>query len=470
MGPYLVGFDTTAHYVPTTLQWLNGNVTLWGFVATAPMLYLATTALTLVSGSVIIALKILPSMLLGFLGLSIYIYANRGLSWSPKKSLIPALVGTLYFVALRVSWDALREEIAIIFLFLVLTAITYLVGKKLSWKHYLLFSVALGAIVLSNQVVAVLALGIVLFTVIYKFLRESRVNALRLIVFSLPAVAFFLAVFYLSPAVPEYRLIFGFPSTPDGWLALFGYSSYPAMLWSEAVFVLYCFLLLVPLAVLSIKHFKNFQMQSWIVLIFLAAFVPMVSPSGLRLIMLLVYPLVFYAVDGLSVLKNVRWPRFGKTVLGAGMAYLAAITVILSVGFMVMPAETPFPYFSAGGLNSHIYQIPSSMLQNSVPISDCQGVEDAVQWVKGHMDQNSLLLSHRAFYGWELSAINAGQVLLYEYDNPAQVAGNLTGTYSNVFLIWWVDGKGWYGLPTVPSVFHEVYHSGNIAVYTYAPR
>jgi hypothetical protein len=185
--------------------------------------------------------------------------------------------------------------------------------------------------------------------------------------------------------------------------------------------------------------------------------------------MLLVYPLAFYAADALSVLKNVRWSRFGKIVLGGGMAYLAAITVVLSVGFMVMPAETPFPYFAPGGLNSHIYQIPSSMLQNSVSISDCQGVADAVQWVQGHMDKNSLLLSHRAFYGWELSAISANQVLLYEYDNPAQVASNLNGTYSKVFLIWWVDGKGWYGLPTVPSVFHEVYQSGNIAVYTYAP-
>ena len=26
MGPYLVGFDTVAHYVPTTLHWLDGNV------------------------------------------------------------------------------------------------------------------------------------------------------------------------------------------------------------------------------------------------------------------------------------------------------------------------------------------------------------------------------------------------------------------------------------------------------------
>ena len=57
-------------------------------------------------------LKVLPSVLLGFLGLAMYGYARRGLGWSPKKSIVPALVGTLYFVALRVSWDAFREELA----------------------------------------------------------------------------------------------------------------------------------------------------------------------------------------------------------------------------------------------------------------------------------------------------------------------------------------------------------------------
>lgn len=171
MGPYLVGFDNLAHYVPTTMLWLQGHVSLWSFVATAPLLYTVTAGLTLASGSVTIVLKILPSVLLGLLGLSMYLYARRGLSWSPLKSLVPAIIGTLYFVALRISWDALREEIALIFFFVALTAMAATSNKKFSWKSYILLSVALAAVVLSNQVVAVLVLGVVLFTVIYKLLQ-----------------------------------------------------------------------------------------------------------------------------------------------------------------------------------------------------------------------------------------------------------------------------------------------------------
>jgi hypothetical protein len=468
MGPYLVGFDTIAHYLPTTLLWMHGDLTLEGFIATAPLLYVLSTALTCLSGNVVVALKVIAPLLLGFLGLSMYFFARRGLGWSQIKSLVPALVGTLYFVVLRISWDAFREEIALIFLFFALTLLIQ-AQAKVSWKRLGLFSLALIGVVLSNQVVAVLALAVVLLSLVYMFLRDNRNNALRLATFMLPAVALFLAVFFLSPAVPEYRLIFGFPNTPDGWLALFGYSSYLEMLGSEAIFLLYCFLPLLPLVVLSIRRFRNFQMQAWAFVVLAAFFIPMVSPSNLRLLMLLVFPLVFYAADALTHLKSRHLRRFRGSLLRVGLIYLVAVTGVFSLGFMVLPAEDPFPYFSSGmGLNSHIYQIPSSMLQNSVSIADCPGVAHAVDWLKTHMESGDVLLTHRAFYGWALSELSAEQVYLYEYDNPADVAPSVTQTYmGTVYLIWWVPNEGWYGLPTVPVGFEEAYRNGNIAVYTY---
>ena len=36
MGPYVVGFDTMGHYVPTTLLWLRGDVSFLSFIGTAP--------------------------------------------------------------------------------------------------------------------------------------------------------------------------------------------------------------------------------------------------------------------------------------------------------------------------------------------------------------------------------------------------------------------------------------------------
>ena len=472
MGPYVVGFDTMAYYTSTTTLWLHGNVTIASFIATAPLLYTLIIGFVLSGGSVVLVLKVLPSVLLGFLGLAMYGYARRGLGWSPKKSIVPALVGTLYFVALRVSWDAFREELALIFFFVVLMLLVTKAGEsgKFSWKRYAAFSLALSAVVLSNQVVAVLVLGVLLFTVIYKLVRESRVDAVRLIMFSLPAVLLFFLIFYLSPAVPEYRLIFGFPTTTDGWLALFGYSSYPAMLANEAGFFLYCFVPLLPLALLSVKRFRNFQMRSFIVLVFIASLIPIVSPSDLRIVMLLVYPLAFYATEGLSWLKSVRWKRFKITSLRVGLVYLMLVTVVLSLGFMVMTPASPFPYFKEG-VNPYIYTIPTSMLQNTVSITDCQGTVNALQWLKENMTGNSILLTHRVFYGWALTTFNPDQVFLYEFGNPLTAATTVAQEgYNQIYLIWWVNGKGWEGQPTVASAFHEIYQSGEIAIYQYAPN
>jgi hypothetical protein len=469
MGSYLVGFDTMAHYVPTTLLWLHGDVSFGSFFGTAPLLFTLTTTLTVLSGSVFIALKILPPILLGLLGLSIYTYARRGIAWSQKKSLFVALLGALYFMALRISWDALREELAIIFLFFTLTAAALLIAGKPQKRNYLYLSLAFIAVILANQVVAVLAMGIMLFTAIYLLIKKNRAIALRIILFSLPAVAVFLAVFFLSPSIPEYRLIFGFPNTTDGWVAIFGYSSYADMLASTAVFYIYCFALLLPLALLSVRRFKNFQMRIWVVIVLLAAFVPIVSPSGLRIAMLLTYPLAFFATEGLSRLKTVHWVRYRKPLFNAGLVYLIAVTSVLGAGFMALSAAAPFPYFS-GAVNTHLNQIPSSMLQNTVAIYDCPDVENAVNWVKDNMSGSDALLAHRAFYGWALSRIDEKQVILYEYDNPADAAAsNSTLGYSHLYLIWWVNGKGWYNLPSVPPVFSEAYRSGSIAVYVYNP-
>ena len=140
---------------------------------------------------------------------------------------------------------------------------------------------------------------------------------------------------------------------------------------------------------------------------------------------------------------------------------------VLSLGFMLMPPQNPFPYF-AEPVNGYIYQIPTSMLQNTVPKIDCPDTVNALQWFKNNVDSSAVLLTHRAFYGWAMLTVNASQIVLYEYDNPANAANTVAQQgHSKIYLIWWINGQGWYGQPTVPSSFEEVYHSGEIAIYSY---
>ena len=470
MGPYVVGFDTMAHYVPTSMLWLNGGVDLWRYIATAPLFYTLIVSLVSAGGPLIVVLKVIPPLLHGFLGLSIYGYAKKGLGWSPRKSVLTALLGTLYFVALRISWDLLRNELALIFFFVVLTLLATGESNKYTWKRCLLLSSAMLAVVLSHQLVAVIMFGVVVFTIIHQFIKKERVKAPTLFAVALPAALFFFASVYLSPAVSEFRLIFGFPASGDGWLQLFGFSSYPAMLAGEAGFFLYCFLPILPLAVISVKRFGNFQMRTWILLIFIASLIPMASPSNLRWIMLLTFPFAFYVSETLSWLKAVKWKRFKITLHRVALVYLVLSTAFLSLGFMLKTPEKPLEYFDSGQYNGYIYQVPSSMLQNTVSIANCNDTANALQWFKDNIGGSAVMLAHRAFYGWALSTLDKDQVVLYEYDNPVTAAETaLRQGHNQIYLVWWVNGQGWYGHPIVPSSFKEVYQSGKIAIYNYSP-
>ena len=167
MGPYLIGFDTLGFYVPNTLLWLHNGINLWGFLATAPLFYTIYMSIVAVGGSPVFVLKIISPLLLGFLGLSIFAYAKRGLGWSLSKSTFVAFLGTVYFVALRASWDQLREELGLVFFFVVLMLLMLLINRKdSSWKRYVVLSLAMMAVVLSHQLVSVLMFGVIIATVV----------------------------------------------------------------------------------------------------------------------------------------------------------------------------------------------------------------------------------------------------------------------------------------------------------------
>lgn len=73
--------------------------------------------------------------------------------------------------------------------------------------------------------------------------------------------------------------------------------------------------------------------------------------------------------------------------------------------------------------------------------------------------------------GWASLTFDGDQLIPYGYDNPETAAQKLeeNGSEHQLYLIWWVDGGGWHGQPTVSSDCTLIYGNGRIAVYTYKP-
>ncbi len=464
MGPFVVGFDTMAFYVPNSLLWLHNGVNLGNFLAIAPLFYAIYLALVSVGGSPVLLIKIISPLILGFLALSMYFFAKKGLGWSLPKSTFVAILGTVYFVALRASWDQLREEFSLIFVFIVLMLLVN--QKKPSLKHYVLLSLTMIVVVLSDQIGAVIMFGVIIFTLVPTLFHKRFSQAIDLTASSLPSALYFVIIYLIGPSVSG---VLGVPTFTSSLATWGGFASYPSMLVSEGGFFLFCFLPLLPLVAISFKHFGNLQLRSWLLFSLILVLVPTpVSPY--RWVLLLVYPIAFYATEALSRLKTVKWKTFRFTFQRIAVLYLVLSTAFLSFGFAFMPSEQPSAYFNPQQFNAYANQIPTSMLQNTLAASDCQSTVNVLQWFKENENGSALLLTHSAFFGWALLTLNESQVRYYGFDDPTVSANTAVQQgYTQIFLIWWVTGQGWYGEPTLPSAFHEVYQSGEIAIYRYSP-
>ena len=183
---------------------------------------------------------------------------------------------------------------------------------------------------------------------------------------------------------------------------------------------------------------------------------------------MLTYPFAFYATESLSRLKSIKWKRFKITAYKLVILYIVLSTAIFSFGFILMNPEKPFFYFNPTQFNIYSSQVPTSMLQNTIPISDCQSTTNALQWFKYNVNSSALLLTHTAFYGWALLTLNENQVKNYGFEDPTTAATTFTQEgFTQIYLIWWINGQGWYGQPSLPSAFHQVYQNGKIAIYSY---
>ena len=128
--------------------------------------------------------------------------------------------------------------------------------------------------------------------------------------------------------------------------------------------------------------------------------------------------------------------------------------------------EDPILYFDTTKFNKYIYYMQSSMCQITVSFKDLGDVDIALEWVKDRMDDRSCLITHTAFRGQAVLALNSKEIIHYGYEEPSVgLEEAVRHGYSKVYLIWWVAGEGWYRQPTVLSTFTVVFQSGRIAIY-----
>lgn len=466
--PYPIGFDTLIYAV-----WMSRGTYLTlglaDLLKDTNLFYVIATVVSRLFGNAVLAVKALGPVLFSLLCGSLHLYGRRVSGWSPRKVFIVSILAGTYFVSLRISWEMYRQMLGTIFL------IVGLVGLRLSSLRWRIFVVTLSGFlaVWSHELVAVLFLVIMAAHILFERSKGLR-SKILLVLMAMPTFLLFIYQRY-SPSM-------GSISVP--------YESVSSASWMYSVafisgFLGFMFLPLLPLAALGALSFREFDMLSWLLMGLLFAYWPVFFPeysvrAWLRWAILLAYPVVFLSVEGLGRLwrlgKQLLWKVSVERLLALSILLL---NLVMSGYYLTSMPEHQIKYF--GEWNHYKQYIQTSMLQNSVSLSDTPDVVEAMEWLDEEVaGTNSVLVLHEAMDNWAQILIQGIEIIrVNEVPRSSPVRENAATRLvhlaaekieagKDVYTVWWVDGKGWYNMPELPPQFKDIQRFGNIGVFQYA--
>src|SRR5438445_9536250 len=246
-GPYPIGWDTIAFYVPNTLDMAAGRMGVWGILGSGPLMYSFIVPIYLLTRiNPILLFKVAGPVLFGVLCWSVFRLCEKKLGLNVRNSFLSVLFLALYFVSLRVAWDAYQAELGLTFFVLGLTV----AGESGSVARNTVAESAFFLLaILANQLVAVLVVG----TVIVEMLRAKGRGGFGLTLSRLALVGLFGLVVYATLQ----------PSIGPG-VSVLGGSFAPANVAYNIVFLVYAFGLLLPLAAIGLTLVTRSLFSSWI--------------------------------------------------------------------------------------------------------------------------------------------------------------------------------------------------------------
>jgi len=322
-----------------------------------------------------------------------------------------------------------------------------------------------------------------------RWLKRRGMVSWRVLAAVIPALAVFLTSVYLMVfPVPFHvttnviRVHDTFRYSPGGLFFLVDYlsvanpiESYPTYLHLVShVFSLFALLYLIWLPLVLVGFFRDKILDGWTTLLLVGSFGCLVVPFCAleywhRWMLMLVYPLTFYAVNGVwRVLKSgpcvpsLKWLSWMKISRRSAVG-ISFVTVLLGSLFMTWPLISG--RYGVIGFSTTWTYFPSTMQSSSVPLQDTEGTVKAIEWLNTHMTDGSALLVHDAFFYWtELYLDNNHVVIFFASNIEAALNLALENGFNSLYFIWWNEDIGWYGFK-VPSDFVSVFESGRISVF-----
>jgi len=455
VGPYPVGWDTIAFYVPNTLDWAAGKAGIAEIIGTAPLMYMISVPVYLLSRiNPVWIFKIMGPVLYGSTILALFGFLRQGLKWKNRDAVGAALFTSIYFVTLRISWDLYRNMLGLAFL---LVAMAYLRSPK-SLRNQVIIALSIIGAVSADQLTGTLALVLIGSRALEELLKGNKTISKNLVQALAPGLVLFFSILYADLSILGNSLGLQQSSNPNlqGIVDSLG-------------FLGLAYLPLLPLVALGIRRVSNLELRSWSFFCAAASLtallpLPGLNVSAYRWSLLLSIPLCVFAAAGLSRLVSMR-PNMalGKLLHAGILPVISSFMLISAILYIALPAQLAMPYYAV-----YPSLLPTSMVQDTVPVSEMGHLHDLLVLVNERSGPGTVLITHQAVYGWARAYNGSEPIVNYKYSSPLEgvrIARQLG--YSSILMIWWVQGSGLHGQSTVPSGFFAISTMGNLAEYEY---
>jgi len=459
VGPYPVGWDTIAFYVPNTLDWAAGKAGIAEIVGTAPLMYMISVPIYLLSRvNPVWIFKIMGPILYGSMIFALFRFLRLGLKWPDKQALGGALLTSLYFVTLRISWDMYRNMLGLTFILLSLPMIG---GDLTTLRKHVMLSILVILAVASDPLTGVIALVLVGTKALISLTSHQLGEFTQMVKVAVPGALLFLTTVYTGLIVTRVGLVSQQSPVPtiDSISLNLG-------------FLTYAYLALIPLILIGQRRVPNLELRIWSIFcigIVFTALLPFFGPvvQSYRWSLLLDIPLCIFAAAGLIRLlqsspSSVGWNRVLQRL---ALPTITAALIVSATLYIALPAQQAAVVYTA-----YPEQFPTSMVQDTVPMSDLGNLRILLDSAAARIGPATVLITHQAIYGWARAYLPSldDRIINYKYNSP------LTGVeiaessgYSSILMIWWTNGTGWHNQPYVPSGFETLLTNGDLALYTF---
>ncbi|MBM2820615.1 MAG: hypothetical protein HW405_375 [Candidatus Berkelbacteria bacterium] len=473
-GAWPIGYDTSNTY-SAELASYSGSLVNW--ITTANILYFIFLPFKLLGMSPDLIMKVLGPIIYGFLNVCFYIFARRFLKFSNIKSFFLGILVLLQLASLRLSWDLFRNELSLSFMFL---ALPY-VEKISKTKNLIIFTILVGLVVLSNQLVTVL-LFVILFAFWVWFLAKKEWENLVGLSIPITIMAILFTIVISSSGQILYNSHVFFTSEKNYfWRYFYRYDEVmPYWLLKQNILSLFSllYLYLVPTAILGLillrKNIALWAMTIWLLFGTFSSLI--LVGKGLfvweRWLFMLVFPLSIYSVEGLYWLAKLvgspqkwvkKYPQLSLVLSVFTCLAILTFFFIRSWPFLTDTYARSKPPLANDELNSYF---PRTMVHNSIGLENMATTLDCVNWLNQHAPSGSVVLVDNRYRGLMITHfdIDNRNIITNAWSETIQSSTLEVAKKTDfrpVYLIW--------NISKAIDGFDRIYSSGNRGVYQALP-